>query len=100
MKKSLNTVFLIIATLVVGGGLYWFFFMGGDPSAPLSANVVQNRAQAQFETLTGQLDPISFDLTIFSDPRFNALVDLATPVMPEPVGHADPFAPIPGVSAK
>jgi hypothetical protein len=49
--------------------------------------------------LVGTLDPIAFDTTIFSDPRFNALVDLKTAIVDEPIGRPDPFAPIPGVSA-
>ncbi|MDO8408107.1 MAG: hypothetical protein Q7S95_02630 [bacterium] len=98
---NLNTLFLIIATVVLLGGLYWYFFSGGGTEPPLSAGIAtQNVAQAQFETLIGQLEPITFDLTVLSDPRFDALVDLATPVTPESSGRTDPFAPVPGVSSK
>jgi len=101
MKKiNSNTLFLIIATVLVIGGLYWYFFTGTTVEQSLSAGAVPNRAQAQFETLIGQLEPITFDLTILSDPRFAVLVDLSTPVDPEPAGRTDPFAPIPGVSAQ
>lgn len=97
---SSNTIILIIASLVVAGGAYWYFFTdspkGGEGS--FTAGSSQSAAQAQFETLIGQLGPISFDLTILSDPRFTALVDLTTPIEPEPTGRKDPFAPIPGVS--
>ena len=99
-KPNLNTLFLIIAAVVVLVGLYWFFFTGTTQEPPLYAGAVQDKAQAQFETLIGQLEPITFDLSVLSDPRFKALVDLATPVTPEPVGRTDPFAPVPGVSVK
>ncbi len=100
-KPSSNTIFLIVASLVVAGGLYWYFFTGSPESeGSLVTGFAQSQAQAQFETLIGELGPISFDLTILSDPRFNALVDLATPITPEPVGRKDPFAPISGVSSK
>lgn len=90
-----NTIFLVVAGIAVLAGLYWYFFTGSPPQAPLSATPAsQNQAQAQFEVLIGQLEPISFDLAILSDPRFTALVDLSTPVAPEPVSRADPFAPI------
>jgi hypothetical protein len=101
-KPSSNTLFLIVASLVVAGGIYWYFFTGSP--APQQGSLItgfsQSRAQAQFEVLIGELGPISFDLTILSDPRFNSLVDLTTPITPEPAGRKDPFAPIPGVSTK
>lgn len=97
MKLSGNTIFLVVATLIVAGGIYWYFFTG-SPQAPITAVGPSNAAQAQFETLIGELGPITFDLTILSDPRFAALVDLTTPISPEPVGRRDPFAPVPGVS--
>ncbi|MBU6321356.1 MAG: hypothetical protein KGI78_02595 [Patescibacteria group bacterium] len=97
-KPSSNTLFLIIASLVVAGGVYWYFFTG-SPSAPLTAGAGgESATQAKFDTLTQELSPISFNLSVLSDPRFTALIDIATPVAPEPVGRTDPFAPIPGVS--
>ena len=48
----------------------------------------------QFQTLVGELQPITFDTAVFSDPRFNALVDISTPVTPQPPGRLDPFAPV------
>lgn len=99
MKINSNTIFLIIATLVVAGGLYWYFFSGGRAAdgGTLVAGSPTSQAQAKFEVLIGQLGPISFDLSILSDPRFLGLVDLSVPIEPEPQGRKDPFAPIPGV---
>ncbi len=99
-KPNINSLFLIIAAIVVLGGLYWYFFSGPAEQPTLSSGVVQDRAQVQFETLIGQLEPITFNSAVLSDARFTALVDLATPVTPEPAGRLDPFAPIPGVSVK
>ena len=50
----------------------------------------------QFETLVGELEPVSFNVGIFSDARFNALVDITTSVSPESFGRLDPLAPISG----
>lgn len=95
-----NTLFLVVASLAVAGGLYWYFFTGsaGDEQ-PLRA-VSQSQAQARFEVLTNELGAISFDLAILSDPRFMALVDLTTPITEEEIGRRDPFAPVPGISSR
>jgi flagellar basal body-associated protein FliL len=93
MKLDSNTTLLVIATLIVAAGAYWYFFMGTGNEPPLTATTVtNNQAQTQFETLVGKLQPISFNTAIFSDPRFMVLVDLATPITPEPSGRLDPFA--------
>ena len=63
----------------------------------LSAAGSQNEAQTRFQTLVGELSPISFDTSIFTDVRFKSLVDLTTPIAPKPSGRSDPFAPIPSV---
>lgn len=94
MKK--NTIYLIIAALVVAAGAYWYFFTGTGNQPPLSASTVTNPAQVQFQTLVGELQPISFNTSIFSDPRFNALVDITTSISPESFGRLDPLAPFSG----
>ena len=100
MKMNTNTTILVVATIVVALGAYWFFFTGTEEELPLTAISSENEAQTRFQTLVSQMQPISFDTKIFSDPRFMALVDLATPVTPETAGRLDPFAPVPGVSGK
>ena len=95
-KPSGNTIFLILASLVVAGGLYWYFFTG-SPASELALSTTmpsQSAAQTQFDTLTSQLGPITFNLAVLTDPRFTALVDLTIPVDAEPIGITDPFAPI------
>lgn len=98
MKFSSNTAVLVSAGLLVLAGAYWFFFGQGGNDLPLTAGV-ENAPQARFAALVGELEPISFDTSIFSNPRFAALVDLATPVAPESSGRLDPFASVPGASA-
>lgn len=94
-----NTIVIIIITLLLAAGAYWYFFTGTGNQPPLSTNNVPvSQAQAKFETLVSELQPISFNTSIFSDPRFNALVDITTTVSPEPSGRPDPLAPIPGVT--
>ena len=97
-----NTLTLVISALVVAVGAYWYFFTGtgNEPSLTTTTFESDSEAQTQFQTLVSQLESISFDTDIFSEPRFMALVDLATPVTPEEEGRSDPFAPVPGVSGK
>lgn len=93
MKLDTKTIILSIAALVVCAGAYWFFFTGQGNSAPLTASPASTGVQATFQGLGLQLGSISFDTSIFSDPRFASLVNLSTPVAPEPIGRTDPFAP-------
>lgn len=100
MKIDSNTVLIIVTALIVAAGAYWYFFTGTGNQPPLTASIAENEAQTQFQALVSELQPISFDTKIFSDPRFTSLVSLSTPVAVETVGRSDPFAPIPGVSGK
>lgn len=93
-----NILIIVILVIVLGGGLYWYMTGQSGNDAPLmDITASANPAQTQFQMLVSQLQPISFDTGIFSDPRFTALVDITTPLVPETSGRIDPFAPIPGV---
>lgn len=94
-KLNQKTILYSVLALVVAGGLYWYFFTGSSTEdAPLSSTSAApgNSAQIQFRALVTKLQQLSFDTSIFEDPRFNALVDLTTPVSPESAGRPDPFA--------
>jgi hypothetical protein len=95
---KINVTAFIVVTLALIAGVYWFFFAGSGNDAFIQGTVIDNPAQAQFQSLASQLDPITFDTSIFSDPAFTSLVDLTTPITPEEKGRLDPFAPIPGVA--
>ncbi len=94
-----NTTLVIILTLVIAAGAYWYLSTSSGNQQPLtSSNPTENAAQTQFQSLVSELTPISFNTAIFSDPRFAALIDLTTPISPESSGRLDPFAPVPGVT--
>lgn len=93
-----NTTILIVATLIVALGAYWYFFTDTGNEPPLTVLSTENEAQTRFQTLVSELQPISFNTSIFSDPHFMALVDLTTPIAPETSGRLDPFAPVTGIS--
>lgn len=103
MAISKNTTILIASGIVVLGLVAYFLWMRPASQEPITAGDAAgaaNEAQATFLTLAAQLDPVGFDTKILEDPRFTALVDIKTVIMPEMSGRPDPFAPIPGVSAK
>lgn len=94
---------LIILTLILAGGAYWYFSSQEGNQPPLTMSSGENTVQTQFKILVSELKNISFDTSIFDDPKFRALTDLATQVTPELSGRDDPFAPLAaatGASAK
>lgn len=99
MKPTTNIFFIILSACIVAAGAYWFFFMNVSNEAPVSQGAAQGAAQAQFQMLVSQLQPISLDPSIFTDPRFTSLHDLTTQISPESAGRVDPFAAVAGVSA-
>lgn len=95
-----NTIILVVAAVIVAVGVFWYYSTKTGNEPPLSVLSAENQAQTRFQALFGELQPISFDTNIFSDARFMALADLATPLTPETAGRLDPFAVVSGVSGK
>lgn len=96
LQLSRTTKIAIAAGVVVLGGIAYFFMGTSDDAAVMVAPGPASSAEAIFIDLATQLDPVAFDATILSDPRFLGLVDIHTNVVPEAVGRTDPFAPLPG----
>ncbi len=93
MKLSTKNLLYVLAAILALGAGYWFFFRGAPPEAPISADKTESGV-ATFLAHLGELGPIHFDTSIFSDPRFTALTDIGTPIFHEPTGRHDFFAPI------
>ncbi|PIR82906.1 hypothetical protein COU19_03145 [Candidatus Kaiserbacteria bacterium CG10_big_fil_rev_8_21_14_0_10_56_12] len=98
MKPSASTILIILTACVVVGGVLWYVNAQNTAQAPLTAST-NNASQAEFQVLVTQLQPITFDTSIFSDPHFLALKDITTQVAPVPLGRLDPFASVGGVRA-
>lgn len=93
-KGNLKNTLGAVGVLVILGVLYWYFFGGSStPPPPVSETLPASDAAQEFLDLAGELATVSFDPTIFSDPRFSSLVDISTAVIPEAEGRPDPFAP-------
>lgn len=90
---------IVGAIALLGAAGYWYLSSSSGTQQPIvSVGDTGSAAQSHFQALVSELNPISFDTSIFSDPRFGVLVNLETPISPEPKGRLDPFAAIAGVS--
>jgi len=99
MKLNSSTIVIVVTACIVAGGAY-FFIKSSATEPSLSVAGSENEAQVHFQTLVSQLQPISLDTQILSDPSFLSLKDITVPVAHEQPGRPDPFAPIAGLSAK
>lgn len=99
MALSKKTTISIAAGIVVLGAIAYFVWMRPDAEENVSTSGgVTSAAQGTFLTLVTRLEPVSFDKSVLSDPRFLALVDIQTAILPEKTGRTDPFAPLSGVA--
>jgi hypothetical protein len=91
-----NIVLAVVAGLTFVGAIYYYFFYNKDTGSAVTAAAPASSAELDFVNLAGQIDTISFDPAIFSDPRFTRLTDIHTIVVPEASGRRDPFAILSG----
>lgn len=88
-----NLATFVIFALIVAGGVYWYFFSDSEQVVLTVDTTPGATERAHFESLAATLQSISFkDTSLFTDPRFVSLINLETPIVPEPRGRIDPFA--------
>ncbi len=85
---------LLGIVLIAGLGYYLYTQSSGSE---LQTASLSSRSQIAIESnlflrRLNELKAISLDGAIFSNPRFNALVDFSEPVNPQPVGKPNPFS--------
>ncbi len=83
-KLSFNPILIgfIIIVALAGGYLYF-----------TSTNIHLSTITATVSTdLFSNIGSIQLDTSVLSDPRFNALTNIAIPVGHESMGRTDPFA--------
>lgn len=98
IKNNLISI-LIIAACAAALIVYENYFAPtpSDVLAPVAATSTE--AGANLLSSIEQLKAVNFDSSLFSDPVFASLIDFGVVIPPEPVGRANPFAPLGGVSA-
>lgn len=100
MKLSKTTTILLIALFAtIGIAVLVLVNASKTPSDEeiISEGETVSNAEVVFLNLASQIDSISFDESLFSDPRFMALKDIRVAVIPEEVGRRDPFAALIGL---
>ena len=98
MSGLIKNVLLALGLAIVLW-LGYTLFLKEDESAPLTAqnNFVTSQAARDtqdFLLKLQQLRNIEFRQALFTDPRFQSLIDHRQDLINEPVGRDNPFAPI------
>lgn len=96
-----NKLVFILIILVVAGGVWYGLSQSSAPPPLLSTTTadgspVSQQASSDQEIIGTLLSlrAVTLSGTIFSDPSFATLQDFGTPIVPEPVGRPNPFAPL------
>ncbi|KND51377.1 MAG: hypothetical protein ABA06_03650 [Parcubacteria bacterium C7867-001] len=101
MQFSKNTIIaIVLAVIVLAAAGYMFFGKPNTQTGITADSSTKSAAELTFINLTAEIQPVKFDTSILFDPRFRALEDLHTAIIPETAGRKDPFAPLPGLSTK
>jgi hypothetical protein len=94
MISKTTILVVVIGVLVLGAAGYLLFGQNSAPGVTATENTPATSAELTFIGLTAKIDPVEFDTSILKDPRFIALHDIRTAVVPEQAGRFDPFAPL------
>ncbi len=97
LKKN-KLVGVLIVVLGIAG-IYYGFFNGEKGEVVTSSNEPSSKSEATFLGFSGELETVTFDSAIFSDPRFTNLKDIRTTIIDEASGRRDPFGPLTGAVA-
>ncbi|MBI3573848.1 hypothetical protein HY090_02255 [Candidatus Kaiserbacteria bacterium] len=95
-----KTVILVIVLVIIAFFAYSYFFTGA-PQAVLSSQAVSANTAIDQDliNLLLTLRAIRLDDSLFTNANFQSLQDFSKDLVPEPVGRANPFAPLGSVSA-
>lgn len=100
-KKSSTTSYLIIALVISGALLGYFYWTGNKSPEGLTMQEIDNADRAvgvRVLTLLGEISSLNIDSAFFSDPSYLTLRDYTVEIPPLPVGRSNPFSSVPGMS--
>lgn len=102
MGSMLSKKTILVMGLAAFVGMVGWYVLRGTP-APDTLLVTEtaaapNEAERDLVATLLQLRTVTLDGTIFSDPAFQSLLDYGIDIVPEPVGRANPFAPLSGTA--
>ena len=86
---------VVVVVLIIGGAWYGFT-QTSTPAAVLTTTSVDssNPTDQDLVTTLLQLQAVSLNGAVLTDPSFLSLKDFTTQVVTEPVGRSNPFAPL------
>jgi len=90
---------IIIIIVVIALGLIAYSIFRPDPEVKklLETTQRQDSAQVLGDDITkaiNQIQSLKLDRAVLDDPVLKNLVDHSEPIIPEPIGRKNPFAPI------
>lgn len=87
---------LALVVIVILVGAAWWEFIGSSPTSILATTGTSatDTQDAQLISTLLQLQAVSLNGAIFSDPAFLSLQDFTTQIISTPIGRPDPFAPV------
>jgi hypothetical protein len=86
IRRTHFHILIILLVLVLGFMAYSIFFTekaGAQSSGPGD----------NYSAIINKINSIELGTAIFEDPAFLSLVDGTIPILPQPVGKSNPFAP-------
>lgn len=95
MGSFIKNAFIILSLVAIAA--IGYYLIVAERGAVITANDALSVGQAERETQEfllhlGELQTIELSTALFSDPRFDSLVDFTEPVEPVPFGRPNPFA--------
>ncbi len=91
--KKLIVPFIVI----VGAFVLYSIFIKEEPTTSLLKKEVATSGDvlgAEIIKAINQISTLTLDRSVFDDPIFKTLIDRSEVLQPEPIGRANPFAPI------
>jgi hypothetical protein len=90
---------IIIVGIIIALGLIAYSLLRPDPTAEslLATTERADSAQVLGDEITSainQINALKLNRSVFDDPIVKNLIDHSKPIIPEPVGRKNPFAPI------
>jgi hypothetical protein len=93
-----NKLVIVVIIIIVIAGAWYGLSSSSAPAASsdsaLTSNATDTSGDSQIVSTLLALQAITLSGTIFTNPAYATLKDFTTPIVPEPTGRTDPFAPI------
>jgi hypothetical protein len=89
-KRTVILALVLLGLLVVA---YKVMFVSSGGSLLADENIA---ASARVEVILQEVSNIKFDMSIKTDPKFQSLKSIETPLISLPIGKKDPFSAISG----